>query len=99
MGFMDQAKDMYKLQKQAKQIKKQLKNIHIEAESDGVTVVFNGEQHCIECKIAEAVAGDTKRIEKAVVEANNKAIKKSQTIGAEKMKDVMGGFGGMFGKE
>ena len=28
MGFMDKAKDMYKLQKQAKDIKKQLKNIH-----------------------------------------------------------------------
>ena len=99
MAFMDKAKDMYKLQKQAKQIKKQLKNIHIEAESDGIAVIFDGEQRCIDCKIAEAVAGDVKRMEKAVMEANNKAIKKSQTIGAEKMKDVMGGFGGMFGKE
>jgi DNA-binding YbaB/EbfC family protein len=97
MGFMDQAKDMYKLQKQAKQIKKELKNIHIEAESDGVTVIFDGEQHCKDCQISEALAGDLKRIQKAVVEANNKAIKKSQTIGAEKMKDVMGGMGGMFG--
>lgn len=90
---------MYKLQKQAKEIKKQLKNIHIEAESDGVTVVCNGEQNFIECKVAEAILGDAKRIEKGFVEAANKAIKKSQTIGAEKMKDVMGGFGGMFGKE
>jgi len=99
MGFMDQAKDMYKLQKQAKEIKKQLKNIHIEAESDGVTIICNGEQHFLECKVAEALMGDPKRIGKAVVEAANKAVKKSQTIGAEKMKDVMGGFGGMFGKE
>ena len=97
MGFLDQAKDMYKLQKQAKQIKKQLKNIHIEAEHDGVTVVVDGEQKFIECKVADALAGDTNRIAKAFVEAANKAIKKSQTIGAEKMKDVMGGFGGMFG--
>lgn len=97
MGFMDQAKDMYKLQKQAKQIKKELKNIHIEAESDGVTVIVNGEQHFIECKIAEGISGDSKRMGKAFVDAANKAVKKSQTIGAEKMKDVMGGFGGMFG--
>jgi len=96
--MFDKAKDMYQLQRQAKEIKKQLKNIHIEAESDGVTIIFNGEQHCIDCKIAEAVSGDVKRIEKAVVEANNKAIKKSQAIGAEKMKDVMGGLGGMFGQ-
>ena len=99
MGFMDQAKDMYKLQKQAKQIKKQLKNIHIEAEHDGVTVIVDGEQKFIECKVADAIAGDHKRIAKAFVEVANKAVKKSQTIGAEKMKDVMGGFGGMFGKE
>jgi DNA-binding protein YbaB len=97
MGFMDQAKDMYKLQRQAKQIKKELKNIHIEAETDGVTVVVNGEQTFLEAKIPEAIAGDAKRLGKAFVEAANKAIKKSQTIAADKMKDVMGGMGGLFG--
>ena len=97
MGFMDQAKDMYKLQKQAKQIKKELKNIQIEAENGGVTVTVDGEQKFIEVKIDESILGDAKRISKGFVEASNKAIKKSQTIGAEKMKDVMGGMGGMFG--
>ncbi|MBN2096384.1 YbaB/EbfC family nucleoid-associated protein [Candidatus Peregrinibacteria bacterium] len=98
MGFMDKAKDLYKLQKQAKEIKKQLKNIHIEAEADGVTVVCDGEQHFMEAKVDEALLSDSKKLEKAFVEAANKAIKKSQLIGAEKMKDVMGGFGGMFGQ-
>ena len=97
MGFMDQAKDLYKLQRQAKQIKKELKNIHIEAETDGVKVVVNGEQTFLEAIIPEALAGDVKRIGKAFVEAANKAIKKSQTIAADKMKDVMGGMGGLFG--
>jgi len=97
MGFLDQAKDMYKLQKQAKQVKKELKNIHVEAESDGVTVVVNGEQEILEVKIVEAIAGDVKRISKAVVSATNKAVKKAQQIAADKMKDVMGGLGGMFG--
>lgn len=97
MGFMDQAKDLYKLQRQAKQIKKELKNIHIEAESDGVVVVVNGEQTFMEAKIPEALSGDIKRLGKAFVEAANKAIKKSQAIAADKMKDVMGGMGGMFG--
>lgn len=94
---MDQAKDLYKLQKQAKQIKKELKNIHIEAEADGVTINIDGEQNVVSVAIAEALAGDVKRIEKASVEAFNKAIKKSQTIAAEKMKSVMGGMQGMFG--
>jgi len=98
MGFFDQAKDMYKMQKQAKEIKKQLKNIHIEAETDGVTVIVDGEQHFIEVKISDEIAGDAGKLGKAFVDAANKAVKKSQTIGAEKMKDVMGGLGGMFGK-
>lgn len=98
MGFMDKAKDLYKLQKQAKEIKKQLKNIHVEAETDGVSVTIDGEQHFIEIKIAENLAGDLKKIEKALTDASNKAIKKSQMIGAEKMKEVMGGMGGMFGE-
>jgi len=97
MGFMDQAKDMYKLQKQAKQIQKELQKIHIEAEADGVVVTVNGKQDFKDCKIPEALAGEPDKIGKAVVEAANKAIKKSQQVGADKMKDVMGGLGGMFG--
>jgi DNA-binding protein YbaB len=96
MGFLDKAKDLYKLQKQAKEIKKQLKNIHIEAESDGVTVVCDGEQEFQEAKIAPELAGNTDKICKAFVAAANKAIKKSQAIGAEKMKEVMGDSG-LFG--
>jgi len=98
MGFVDQAKDMYKLQKQAKELKAKLKNIHVEAEADGVSIVVTGEQNFIECTISDAIAGDTKKIGKAVVEAANKAVKKSQEIAAENMKEVMGDFGGMFGK-
>lgn len=94
---MDQAKDLYKLQRQAKTIKKELKNIHIEAESEGITVVVDGEQNFIEVKVPDALSGDVKRISKAFVEASNKAIKKSQMIAADKMKDVMGGMGGLFG--
>jgi len=97
MGFVDKAKDLYKLQKQAKQIKKQLKNIHVEAESGGVTVVIDGEQHVIDVKIDESILGDAKKISKGFIDAMNKAIKKSQQIGAEKMKETMGGLGGMFG--
>lgn len=94
---MDKAKDLYKLQKQAKQIKKELKNIHIEAEAEGVAVVMDGEQHCINITIDESLSGNVKGIEKASLLAFNKGIKKSQQIGAEKMKETMGDFGGMFG--
>ncbi len=78
-------------------IKKQLKNIHVEAETDGVAVTIDGEQQFLEVKIDESAMGDAKKLGKAFVDAANKAVKKSQTIGAEKMKDVMGGMGGLFG--
>ena len=95
---MDKAKDLYKLQKQAKQIKAELKNIHIEAESGGITVTVDGEQLFLEVKVNPEILSDVKKVEKAFVDASNKAIKKSQLIGAEKMKSVMGDLGGMFGQ-
>ena len=96
MGFFDKAKDLYTLQKQAKQIKQELKNIHIEAEHDGVKVVINAEQTFLGASVSESLAGDLKRIASGFVEAANKAVKKAQAIAADKMKGVMGGMG--FGK-
>jgi len=88
--MFDKAKDLYKLQKQARQIKKQLKNTHIEAEHEGITVVINGEQEVVEVKIGEEAILDKKRLEENLEKCLNKAIKKSQQVGAEMMKDVMG---------
>lgn len=97
MGMFDQAKDLYKLQKQAKQIKDELANIHIESTEGGVKVTINGEQIVISTSIDQAqYENNTAQLEKDLVIAMNKAIKKSQTIAADKMKDIMGGMG--FGK-
>lgn len=100
MGFFDQAKDLYKLQRQAKQIKEELKNIHIESETDGLKVVLNGETVFLEVTVPETLLQDPKKLSRAFVDAANKAVKKAQAIGAEKMKAVMGsgGVGGLLGK-
>lgn len=90
--MFDKIKDIYKLQKQAKEIKKKLKNVHIEAESDGITVIINGEQEIMEVKISDEAAQNKRELEKNLVKCLNKAMKKSQQIGAEMMKDVMGGL-------
>ncbi len=91
MGMFDQAKDLYKLQRQAKQIKDELSAIHIESTEGGVKVVINGEQTVISVSIDSAFyQGDTTRMEKDLVIAMNKAVKKSQEIAAEKMKGIMG---------
>ncbi|MBI4232082.1 YbaB/EbfC family nucleoid-associated protein [Candidatus Peregrinibacteria bacterium] len=88
--MFDKAKDLYRLQKQARQIKKQLKNTHIEAEHEGITVIINGEQEVIEVRFSDEALQYKKKAEENVVKCFNKAIKKSQQIGAEMMKDVMG---------
>ncbi|MBI5421889.1 YbaB/EbfC family nucleoid-associated protein [Candidatus Peregrinibacteria bacterium] len=94
MGFLDKAKDLYHIQKQAKVIEKQLKGITIEATSNNVTLVCDGKQLFLEAKGTEQAPLDPK-LAKSFVEAANKAVKKSQEIGAERMKSVMGGmFGG-----
>lgn len=78
------------MQKEARKIKKQLANTHIEAEHEGVKVVINGEQEVVEVDISEETLKDKKKLEKSLLQAFNKAVKKSQQVGAEMMKDVMG---------
>lgn len=95
--MFDKAKNLYKLQKQARDIKGQLKKTHIEAEDNGVTVVITGEQEVVEVKITDEALQDKKKLEKNLESCFNKAVKKSQQIGAELMKDIMGpdGFPGL----
>jgi DNA-binding protein YbaB len=95
--FGDKKQDIYTLQKQAKEIKGQLKNIHIEADAEGVTLTCDGEQQFIEVKGTEQAPMDP-ALAHAFLDAVNKAIKKSQMVGAEKMKEAMGDMGGMFGQ-
>ncbi len=88
--MFEKAKQLYQLQKKAKQIKKQLKNIHIEAEIEGITIIINGEQEVIEVKFAPDFDRNGKEVEKNLVKAFNKAVKKSQEVAAGMMKEVMG---------
>jgi len=91
--MFEKAKNLYKLQKQARDIKGKLKNTHIEAEQDGVTVTINGEQEVISIVIIDEAMQDKKKLESSIEKCFNKAIKKSQQIGAELMKDIMGDMG------
>jgi nucleoid-associated protein EbfC len=92
--MFDKAKDLYKVQKEARKIKGELKNTHIEAESEGVVITINGEQKVMSVKISDdAIQKAVEKkagLEEAIEKACNKGIEKSQQIGAEKMKDIMG---------
>ncbi|MEI7511614.1 MAG: YbaB/EbfC family nucleoid-associated protein [Candidatus Peregrinibacteria bacterium] len=93
--MFDKVKDLYNLQKQAKQVKKELAAIHIEAEVDGVVAVVSAEQEIISITIPDELLAVEKktRLTKAIIEATKKATKKAQEIAAEKMKGIMGGMG------
>lgn len=91
--MLGKLKDMYALQKQAKQIKKELKNLHIEAEHNGVTVIIDGQQEIISITISDEAMQDKRKLEESVKRAFEKALKKSQQIAAEKMKGIMGDLG------
>ena len=63
MSMFQKARDMYSLQKQAKTLKKELKNIHIEAEVEGVIVIINGEQEVISVTIPETAHSNPKKLQ------------------------------------
>lgn len=93
--MFDKFKDLYKMQKQAKQLKQELKNIHIEGESDGITCVFDGQQNPVSVAIAENTFPGIephllRKIENAILKALVKTIKKTQEVSAAKMKTIMG---------
>lgn len=87
MPSFGQMKDMYKIQRDAKRIKKELKNIHVEAEADGVKVVVSAEQEIVSLTIAPEVNRDD--IPRLVIDALNRAMKKAQLVASEKMQSVM----------
>ena len=98
MGLFSQMGDMYKLQKEAKRIKKELAKTHVFAEDNGVKVTVNGEQQLVGIEFTdEAILQNPKKLEKTLLEVTNRAMKKAQAFAAEKMKSVMGGFPGMGG--
>lgn len=91
MVSFSQAKDMFRMQRDAKRIRKELKNIHVEAEAQGVKVVVTAEQEIVSITIAPEVARET--ITELVMDALNRALKKAQIVSAEKMQGLMGEMG------
>jgi len=91
MVSFSQAKDMFRLQKEAKKVKKELKKIQVEAEAQGVSVVVSAEQEIISISIADDVPRE--KIPALLTDCLNRAMKKAQVVSAEKMQSVMGEMG------
>jgi DNA-binding protein YbaB len=93
--MFNQMKDLYKMQKQAKAMKKMLKTIEVEAEEGGALVVVNAAQEVVSIELAEEKLQpvNKKQLEKEVMIALQRATKKAQEVAAEKMKPIMGDMG------
>lgn len=86
MVSFSQARDMFRLQREAKRVKKDLQKIQVEADADGVGVVVSGEQEILQITITPEVPRE--RIPVLLKDALNRAMKKAQVVSAEKMQGV-----------
>lgn len=95
MVSFKQARDMFRMQREAKRVKKELSNIHVEAEARSgeqfVKVVVAADQEIVSIEISPGLSHD--QIGPLLKDALNRAMKKVQVISAEKMQAVMGEMG------
>lgn len=91
MPSFSDLRNSFKLQRQAKKVQKDLKNIHVEAEAPGVHVTVSAALEVIAIEVSPDVTND--RIGPLLVDTLNRAMKKAQVISAEKMQAIMGDMG------
>ncbi|MBF0533168.1 MAG: YbaB/EbfC family nucleoid-associated protein [Candidatus Omnitrophica bacterium] len=89
-------KKLMEMKKQADILKKELDKSSVEVREGGVKIVLNGSQSFQTIEIEPQLMGleNKVRLEREMVKALNAAIKKSQTIAAEKMRSLMPGLPG-----
>lgn len=91
MASFGQMKDMFKLQREAKRIKKELKNVHVEARAEGVLVVVSAEMEVIDVTVDPSTP--IEKVGTLFKDAANRAFGKAQVVAAERMQGVMGQMG------
>lgn len=93
MPNFGQMKDMYQLQKKAKQMQKELKNLEIEARStDGtVSVVVNGEMKIVTISIDDTLLSPEKKhmLETMLKDVTGQAMAKAQSESAARMQPLL----------
>lgn len=89
-------KQIQDLKSQANQIKKALSEETVEGSGawGKVKIVMDGNQEVKKVEIADELLTDKNKLENAIAEATNDAIKKVQRVMAQKMSQ-MGGFPGL----
>ena len=87
---LSKAWELMKLQQEAMKIKKELENTLIEAEVDWLVITVNWEMRVEKVDFEDtSIIWNQAALEKAILEAVNKGMKKAQEVAAEKMQWVM----------
>lgn len=95
--MFDKMQQLMALKKQADQIKRELDALNTAVdEVPGIKIVITGSQNFRSIEIDSQLlsADNKKRLENDILRSINAAIKKSQQLAAQKMKDVMPGLPG-----
>lgn len=90
VSFSD-LKNSFKFQRQAKQVQRELKNIHVEAEAPGIRVVLSAAMEVMAIEVDTSVPHD--RVGSLLMDALNRALKKAQIVSSQRMQGVMGEMG------
>lgn len=91
MVSFSELRNSFKFQRQAKQVQKELKNIHVEAEAPGIKVVISAAMEVISIDVDAGVPAD--RVGPLLTDALNRALKKAQIVSSQRMQGVMGEMG------
>jgi DNA-binding protein YbaB len=89
--MFDKMKGLFEMQKKMQEVKKVLDNTTFDIQSsDGVVkITMNGAQEIKEVVLKDDL-GESARLAASLKDTFNRAIKRSQEIAAQKMKDVTG---------
>jgi DNA-binding protein YbaB len=85
---MKQIGELKKMRDQAMKIQKELAQLTTTVEQDGIMIVISGDQKIQELEVDGAP-------NKRLLDALNKALKKSQEMSAKKMQEMSGGLSGL----
>ncbi len=92
--MFNKLKQIKDLRNQAKAMQDMLSKESVTADKNGVSVTMNGNMEITAVKLPDGV--DNAKLESAIKDATNDAIKKTQKIMAQKMQE-MGGLGNLLG--
>lgn len=91
MSLFSQLKQITDLKDQAKKLQKELQNELVESDKAGLKIVINGNQEIVRVEVAdESLLANKQKMEAAIKEATNEAIKKVQMVMAKKMQSMEG---------